>query len=76
MSGGSDWGPGSVGGGPPGASPEYGGALDGEREREHRPEDNPAPRPGCLRALLSIALLVGGLVAPWWVFIFVVGWLS
>ena len=74
MSEGSDWGPGGVGGGPPGASPEYARALDGERD--HRPEEHPAPRPGCLRALLAIALVVGALIALWWIFVLVVELLS
>jgi len=76
MSEGSDWGPGAVGGGPPGASPEYGRALNGERERDDRPEEHPAPRPGCLRALLAIVLLLVALVALWWLFIVVVGLLN
>ena len=76
MSEGSDWGSGGVGGGPPGASPEYGGALDGERARDPRPEEQPSPRPGCLRTLLAIALVIGALVALWWVFVLVVELLS
>lgn len=69
---GTDWGPGDVGGGPPGASPEGAGALDGRRERETRPEEHPAPRPGCLRTLIAIVLLLVGLLAAWILFGFVV----
>lgn len=72
MSGGSDWGPGSVGGGPPGASPESAGALDGQRDRDNRSEEHPAPRPGCLRALLAIVLVLAGLALAWYLFIVVV----
>lgn len=67
---GTDWGPGDVGGGPPGASPEYAGALDAERD--HRPEEHPAPRPGCLRTLLAIALVLVALAALWYGFVLVV----
>jgi hypothetical protein len=72
VSGGSDWGPGSVGGGPPGASPESSGALDGRRERDNRPEEHPAPRPGCLRTLIAIALVLAGLALAWYLFIVLV----
>ena len=72
MSGGTDWGPGSVGGGPPGASPESAGALDSQRERDHRPEEHPQPRPGCLRTLVAIVLLLAGLALAWYLFIVVV----
>ena len=65
---GTDWGPGDVGGGPAGASPEGIGALDGRRERENRPEEHPAPRPGCLRTLIAIVLLLVGLAVAWFLF--------
>lgn len=68
MSQGTDWGPGGVGGGPPGASPESAGALDGQRDRDHRPEEHPAPRPGCLRTLIAIVLLLAGLALAWYLF--------
>ena len=65
---GTDWGPGDVGGGPPGASPEYGGALDGQRERERRPQADPKPRPGCLQTLVAIILLLIALLVAWYLF--------
>jgi hypothetical protein len=65
---GTDWGPGDVGGGPPGASPEGAGALDGRREREKWPAEHPAPRPGCLRTLIAIVLLLLGLAFAWFLF--------
>ena len=72
MSGGSDWGPGAVGGRPPGASPESANALEGQRERNHSPEEHPAPRPGCLRMLIAILLVLAGLALAWYLFIVVV----
>jgi hypothetical protein len=68
VSGGSDWGTGAVGGGVPGASPESAGAQDGRRDRDNRPEEHPAPRPGCLRTLLAIVLVLGGLALAWYLF--------
>lgn len=74
---GTDWGPGDVGGGPPGASPEGAGAVDGQRERQGEPRDeHPAPRPGCLRTLLAILLTLAALAALWFVFVLVVELLS
>jgi hypothetical protein len=72
---GSDWGPGDVGGGPPGASPESAGAVDGQRERLQRPRDE-HPRPGCLRTLLAIALVLALLGGLWYAFVLVVELLS
>lgn len=70
---GTDWGPGDVGGGPPGASPESAGAIDGQRERHQGPRDeHPTPRPGCLRTLLAIALVLVALAALWYGFVLVV----
>lgn len=56
-----DWGTGAVGGGATGASPESARAIDAARDRGNGPpEEDPTPRPGCLRTLLSIiAVLVG-----------------
>lgn len=65
---GSDWGPGDVGGGPPGASPESAGALDGRRDRERGPQDHPTPRPGCLQTLVAIVALLLALVVAWYLF--------
>lgn len=74
---GTDWGPGDVGGGPPGASPESARAIDGRRERDQGPpEEHPAPRPGCLRTLLAIALVLVALAALWYLFGLVVDLLS
>jgi hypothetical protein len=57
-----------VGGGPPGASPESAGALDGQRDRDNRPEEHPASRPGCLRTLIAIVLVLAGLALTWYLF--------
>lgn len=56
-----DWGTGSVGGGATGASPESAEAIDAGRDRRSVPPDeDPTPRPGCLRTVLAIiAVLVG-----------------
>ena len=72
----TDWG-GDIGGGPPGASPEGAGALIEQRKRRRGPrDDNPEPRPGCLRTLLAIVLVVVALAALWFVFVLVVELLS
>jgi hypothetical protein len=70
---GTDWGPGDVGGGPPGASPEGAAAIDGQRERHDGPRDeHPPPRPGCLRTLLAIALVLVVLGGLWYAFVLAV----
>lgn len=66
---GSDWGPGGVGGGPPGASPESARAVDAQRRGQPGPpEEHPAPRPGCLRTLLAIGLVLAVLAGLWFLF--------
>ena len=56
-----DSGIGSIGGGTPGASPESARAKDAGRDRGNGPpEEDPEPRPGCLRTLLAIVLVVLG----------------
>ena len=70
---GSDWGPGDVGGGPPGASPESADAIDGRRERDQGPRgEHPPSRPGCLRTLLAIALILIAFAALWYAFVLAV----
>lgn len=57
----TDWGPGLVGGGTSAASPEAARGADALRERGGGPpDDDPTPRPGCLRTLISIIVVLLG----------------
>lgn len=63
----TDWGPWATGGGPPGASPESANAVDARRERGSRPPDeDPTPRPGCLRTVITILLVLLGAAVLWY----------
>lgn len=63
----TDWGPWATGGGPPGASPESASAIDARRERgDGPPEEDPTPRPGCLRTVFAIILVLVGAAVAWY----------
>jgi hypothetical protein len=73
----TDSGPWSVGGGPAGASPENASALDDRRERGNGPpEEDRKPRPGCLRTLIAIILVLLGLAVAWYLIGLAIGQLA
>jgi hypothetical protein len=62
-----DWGP-SIGATGVG-SPEAAQGADALRDRGGGPpDDDPTPRPGCMRTALSIILVLVGLVLLWYLF--------
>ncbi len=62
------WGSSGGGGvGPQGASPEAARGADALRDYGNGPrDDDPRPRPGCLRTVLLVLSVLAGLVVLFW----------